>query len=209
MIKILIVDDHPIVREGLKKILSLYDDIKVTGEAESANEALEKCTNNTFDLIILDISMPERSGLDIVKDLKKICSKTHILILTMHSEDFYAIRAFKSGISGYLNKGSASEQLITAIRQIMAGKKYVSPELVNVLATNLEKPSDEMLHEFLSNRELEVLCAIAKGKSIEDISNELNLSKSTIHTYRRRIFSKMRFNNNAEVIHYAIDNHLI
>jgi two-component system, NarL family, invasion response regulator UvrY len=209
MIKILIVDDHPIVREGLKKILSLYDDIRVTDEAESANEALEKAANDDFDLIILDISMPERSGLDIVKDLKKSNPKTPILILTMHSEDYYAMRAFKSGVSGYLNKASASDQLIIAIRQIMAGKKYVSPELVTILATNLEKPSSEKMHEFLSNRELEVMCAIAKGKSIEDISNELNLSKSTIHTYRRRIFSKMRFNNNAEVIRYVIDNHLV
>jgi two-component system, NarL family, invasion response regulator UvrY len=209
MIKVLIVDDHPIVRVGLQKILSLTDDIQVTGEANNAVEAIDLASRNPYDLIILDITMPGRSGIDIIKDLKKINPDTRILILTMHSEDILAFRAFKLGASGYLSKESASDQLVNAIRLIMSGQKYASPELIESLASSMEEDSGKPPHELLSNREFEVLCYIAKGKSIEDISELLFLSQSTIHSYRKRILSKMNLENNAEIIHYALNNKLI
>jgi two-component system, NarL family, invasion response regulator UvrY len=209
MIKVLIVDDHPIVRVGLQKILSLTGDIEVTGEANNAYEAIDLVSKNYYDLIILDISMPGRSGIDIIKDLKKISPATHILILTMHSEDILAIRAFRLGVAGYLSKESASDQLVKAIRLIMSGQKYASTEFIETLASVMEDDSNKLPHELLSNREFEVLCSIAKGKSVEEISDLLYLSQSTIHSYRRRILQKMNFENNTDLIFYAINNKLI
>jgi two-component system, NarL family, invasion response regulator UvrY len=209
MIQVLIVDDHPIVRVGLQKMLSLTEDIEVTGEANNAYEALDLILHNRYDLIILDISMPGRSGIDIIIDIKRINPSVKILILTMHSESILAIRAFKLGVSGYISKESASDQLVSAIRLIMSGQKYASPEFIETLASVMIDDSDKQPHELLSNREFEVLCSIAKGKTIEEISELLYLSQSTIHSYRRRILQKMNLENNADLILYAINNKLI
>lgn len=209
MIKILVADDHTIVREGLKQILAETSDIVVTGEAANAQEILNKIFKSDYDVVLLDISMPGKSGLDILKDLKSIKPKLPVLILSMHPEEQYAVRVLKSGASGYLTKGSAPDELITAIRKVSLGGKYVSSVLAEKLAFNLEKDTKKPIHETLSDREFQVMCMIASGKAVSEIAEELLLSVKTVSTYRARILEKMKMKNNAEITYYAIKNGLV
>jgi DNA-binding NarL/FixJ family response regulator len=209
MIKVLIVDDHAVVRTGLKQIISEIPDITVTDEAGSAREALDKIRNNNYSILVLDISLPDKSGLDALKEIKDEYPGLPVLILSMYPEDQYAIRVLKSGASGYMTKESAPGELVSAIRTVASGKKYVSPSLAQKLAFNLDFNGEKELHEMLSDREFQVLCMIASGKTASKIADELSLSVKTISTYRTRILEKMRLNNNAELTTYAVQKRLI
>ena len=209
MIKILIADDHRIVREGLKQILAETHDMIVTGEASNTQEVLKKVMEGEYDVLLLDISMPGRSGLDILKQLKSDHAKLSVLVLSMYSEEQYALRALKAGASGYMTKESAPDELIEAIRKVSTGRKYISPTVAEKLAFSLESGDERPPQETLSDREFQVMCMIASGKTIKAIADELSLSVKTVSTYRARILEKMRMNNNAELTHYAIQNKLV
>ena len=209
MIKILIADDHAIVREGLKQILSESPDLVVVAEASTGQEVLDKVAKNDLDLVVLDISMPGRGGMDILKEIKSLKPKLPVLILSMYPEEQYAVRVLKSGASGYLTKESAPIELVKAIRQISQGKKYISPSLAEKLAVDLEISSDKPPHETLSDREYQVMCMIASGKTLKEIADGLSLSIKTISTYRSRILEKMNMRTNAELTHYAVKNRLV
>ena len=196
MIKVLIVDDHPIVRRGLKQILSDEPDMAIPGEAQDASEALNLAQKESWDIVILDITMPGRSGLDVLKELRQNYPKMPVLVLSIHPEDQYAVRALKTGAAGYLTKESAPEELVKAIRKIMNRGKYVSPSLAEHLAFDLEKEGSTSPHLRLSNREYQVMVMIAAGKRLSDIAIEMALSVKTISTYRARILQKMGFKNN-------------
>jgi two-component system invasion response regulator UvrY len=209
MIKILIADDHAIVREGLKQILSENPDLVVVAEASTGQEVLEKISKNDLDLVVLDIAMPGRGGLDILKEIKTQRPRLSVLMLSMYPEEQYAVRVLKSGASGYLTKESAPAELVKAIRQISQGKKYISPSLAEKLAVDLEISPDRPPHETLSDREYQVMCMIASGKTLREIADGLSLSIKTISTYRSRILEKMNMKTNAELTHYAIKNRLV
>lgn len=209
MIKILIADDHAIVREGLKQILSESPDLVVVAEASTGQEVLEKIGKNDLDLVVLDIAMPGRGGLDILKEIKSQRPKLSVLMLSMYPEEQYAVRVLKSGASGYLTKESAPDELVKAIRQISQGKKYISPSLAEKLAIDLEISPDRPAHETLSDREYQVMCMIASGKTLREIADRLSLSIKTISTYRSRILEKTNMKTNAELTHYAIKNKLV
>jgi DNA-binding NarL/FixJ family response regulator len=209
MIKILIADDHAIVREGIKQILAEIPDKVSTDEAINGQEVIQKVWDNNYDMVLLDISMPGRSGLDILKQLKSDKPELKILILSMHPEEQYAVRALKAGASGYLTKESTPLELTEAIRKVSIGKKYVSSSLAETLASHLEDMVEKPLHETLSNREYEVMCMIASGKTVKEIADELSLSVKTISTYRTRILEKMQMKNNAQITHYTIQNNLV
>ena len=209
MIKILIADDHPIVRQGLKQILSEEPDIEVVGEAQNSQEVLELVRKQHWDIVILDITMPGRGGLDVLKELKHERPKLPVLMLSVHPEDQYAVRALKAHASGYLTKDSAPEELVKAIRKILRGGKYISSTLAEKLAFDLETETDKPLHETLSDRESQVMLMIASGKTISQIAEELSLSVKTIGTYRTRILEKMKLKTNAELTHYVFKNKLI
>ena len=209
MITILLVDDHAIFREGLKKIIENTTGMSVTGEANNGDEALQQIKENEFDLVILDISLPGQSGLEVLKELKHNNPKLPVLILSMHSEEQYARRLLKSGASGYLKKDSAFDQLVSAIRTIDSGKKYISPIVAHILAEFIERDTEKDRHELLSDREFQVLCLIASGKTVTEISKELSLSDKTISTYRARILEKMKMKTNAELTFYTINNKLV
>ena len=209
MIKILIADDHPIVRQGLRQVINETVDLVVTGEASNAAEVLYEVSQQHYDVILLDISMPGRSGLEVLSELKNDKPNLRVLILSTYPEGQYAVRAFKDGADGYLTKLSAPEELLTAIRKVALGGKYVSPELAEKLAFDLEKNADKPLHERLSDREYEVMCMIAAGKTVTEIAQELSLSAKTISTYRARILEKMQMKNNAEMMVYAIKQGLV
>ncbi|MBI4754654.1 MAG: response regulator transcription factor [Betaproteobacteria bacterium] len=203
-IRVLIADDHTIVRQGLRHILADTDDIEVAAEADNGVEATHLARNGNIDLVVLDVSMPERNGIDALKLIKKEHPRMPVLILSMHPEEHYAIRALKSGASGYLTKGSAPEQLVTAIRQVFGGKKYISPTLAEQLANAIGEDTDRAPHEKLSDREYQTLCLIASGKRLSEIAEELNLSVKTVSVYRSRILEKMKLKNNAELTHYGL-----
>jgi two-component system invasion response regulator UvrY len=209
MMKILIADDHAVVREGLKQILSENPNINVTAEASTGHEVLQQIEKNNFDLVVLDISMPGRGGLDILKEIRNKRPKLPVLILSMYPEEQYAVRVLKAGASGYMTKDSAPNELINAIKQISKGKKYVSPSLAERLAVDLEVTTGRPLHESLSDREYQVMCMIASGKTLKEIAEQLSLSIKTISTYRSRILEKMNMKSNAELTHYAIKNKLV
>jgi two-component system invasion response regulator UvrY len=209
MIKILIADDHAIVREGLKQIVAETTDIVVADEASSGLEVLKKVWDTEYDVVILDISMPGKDGVDILKQLKSQNPHLPILVLSMHPEEQYAIRVLKAGAAGYLTKESAPTDLITAIRKVATGRKYVSSSLAEKLALDLERDTEKPLHETLSDREYQVMCMIASGKRAKEIAEGLCLSVKTISTYRSRILEKMKMKNNAEVMHYAIKHGLV
>jgi two-component system invasion response regulator UvrY len=204
MIKILITDDHTVVREGLKRILKEEFPEATFGEAADGNQALEQTRNETWDVIILDVTMSGRNGLEVLKQMRVENIKTPVLILSMHPEDQYAIRVLKAGASGYLTKESASEELVTAIRRIISGRKYITLSLAEKLANDLEIDTDKPIHELISDREFQVLNLIASGKTVSEIAVELSLSVTTISTYRSRILEKMNMKTNAELTHYAI-----
>jgi len=209
MIKILIADDHAVVRKGLKQILAETTDIVAADEAINGQEVLEKIRKNDYDIVMLDISMPGRNGLDILKQVKIEKPEMSVLILSMHPEEQYAVRALKAGASGYLTKDSAPDELILAIRKISQGRKYITSSLAERLAFYLEVDSEKPLHEALSDREYEVMRMIASGKTVREIAEELFLSIKTISTYRSRIMEKMGMKNNTELVHYALKNRLL
>lgn len=209
MIRILVVDDHPIIRKGLKQIIEETYDLIVEEEASNGYEVLEKIQKKNFDVIILDLAIPGINGLDVLKQLKKIKPELPVLILSMYPEEQYAIRVLKAGASGYLTKESAPEELVSAIRKIKNGGKYISSSLAEKLAFNISVDSNKMVHELLSDREFQVMCMIASGKTVSEIADELSLSVKTVSTYRYRILDKMNLNSNAELTHYAFENNLI
>jgi len=209
MVRILLADDHAIVRKGLKLMLAEIPDIVVADEASDGNEVLEKIEKNDFDVLVLDIAMPGKSGLEVLNELKGRKPKPPVLVLSAYPEEQIAVRALKAGADGYLSKESAPDELISAIRRLAQGKKYISSSLAEKLALNLEEETTKPLHEKLSNREYQVMCLIASGRTIKEIGENLSLSIKTVSTYRVRIMEKTRLKNNAEIIHYAIQNKLI
>lgn len=211
MIKIFVIDDHIIVREGLKKILEQGTiDIKICGESSNGNGVLGQLNDKDPDIIVLDIALPGKSGLEVLKDIKERYPKLPVLMLSMHPEERFAVRALKAGASGYLTKSSISDQLINAIRKIVTQKKkYISPSVAEQLANQVDINNNVPLHQSLSDREFQVMCMIGSGKDVNKIANELSLSIQTIHTYRRRIKDKMKLNSNVEITRYALNNGLI
>jgi len=209
VIRVLIADDHAIVREGLKQILADTKDIVVAAEAENGLEAVKLCRKNECQVMLLDISMPDRNGIEVLKQVKKETPKLSVLMLSMHREDQYAIRALKAGAAGYLNKQSAPKELVNAIRQVSKGQKYISSALAQELARQIGEDQDRPLHETLSDREYQTLTMIASGKSVTDIANELTLSVKTVSEYRSRLLAKMKLKNSAELTHYAIKHRLV
>jgi|TARA_B100000315_G_scaffold47101_1_gene41895 DNA-binding NarL/FixJ family response regulator len=209
MINVLLVDDHAIVRDGLKRIIDDSFGMKVLDEARNGIEALEKLHNNRFDLVLLDISLPGRNGLEILKEIKSFYPKLPVLILTMYSEEQYATRLLKAGASGFLTKESASDQLVNAIEIISKGRKFITPKAAELLADEFNTDPNKEPHQLLSDREYQVLCMISSGLTVKEISQELALSDKTISTYRSRILQKMKRKNNAELTHYSISNGLI
>jgi two-component system invasion response regulator UvrY len=209
MIRVLIADDHPIVREGLKQILSETDDILVVDEAANGQEVLSLAWNNTYDVVLLDISMPGRDGLEVLRELKHQKPKLPVLILSMYPEEHYAIRVLRGGAAGYLTKASAPDELISAIRKVAAGRKYISSSLAERLTYELDRDAERPVHESLSDREYQVMNMIASGKTIKEIADELCLSVKTVSTYRSRILEKMNMKNNAEIVLYAVQNKLV
>lgn len=209
MIKILIADDHTLIREGFKKLIAAAIGFRVVGEAENGFEALEFLRNNECDLLVLDISMPGKNGLELLKEIRTVRPDVKTLVLSMHPEDRFAIRALKAGAAGYLTKVSAPTELIRAIHKIVDGGKYVSASLAEKLAFNLDAGAKIADHEQLSDREYEVFRLIAEGKTVSEIAAALNLSQSTVNTYRSRILQKMNLRSNADIIHYALRNNLL
>jgi len=207
--KIIIVDDHELIREGLKKVTAKESDIEVMGEASNSVELFELLDKHEVDIVILDISLPGRSGLDIITDIKIQAPDTKILILTMHPEDRFAIQALRAGASGYITKNNASRSLVAALRKISEGRKYITSNLAEQLASELELNYEKPLHESLSIRELEVMQLLAQGKAVRDIAEVLSISANTVASYRSRILEKMRMKTNAEIIRYAVENKLM
>jgi len=209
MLRILIADDHAIVRQGLKQIVAETRDIVVAGEASNGQELLDKIRVDDYDVVVLDITMPVRNGMDVLKQLRSERPRLPVLILSIHSEEQYASRALRAGASGYLTKESAPDELVIAIRKVSLGGKYISSSLAEKLAFELEIGREQTPHERLSDREYQVMCMIASGKTVTEIAQELSLSEKTISTYRSRILEKMKMKNSAELTYYAIKNQLV
>jgi two-component system invasion response regulator UvrY len=208
MIKVLIVDDHPVVRRGLKQIIEDEPDMQVAGEATTAGECFSLVRRMECSLVLLDITLPDRNGFDVLKQLKHELPRLPVLILSVHSEDQYAVRFIKAGASGYLMKEGAPEELVKAIRKVNAGGKYVSASLAEKLVSRLGA-FDKPPHENLSDREFQILCLVAGGKSLKDIAGELCISEKTVSTYRSRILEKMKMSTNSDLTRYASEHHLI
>lgn len=209
-IRIIIADDHAIVREGLKQILADSPDMVVAGDAENGTDAVKLARRGDADVLLLDISMPDRSGIDVLKQIKKEVPRLAVLMLSMHREDQYAIRSLKAGAAGYLNKQSAPAELVDAIRQVAGGRKYISAALAQELANQVGDENRAVPpHETLSDREYQTMIMIASGKTVSDIAGELSLSVKTISMYRSRLLQKMKLRHNAELTHYAIKNQLV
>jgi two-component system, NarL family, invasion response regulator UvrY len=204
MINVLITDDHPVVRRGIRQILEDDERIGLVQEAGDGKELFEKLEEQSFDVILLDISLPGRSGLDLISQIKKTQQSVAILILSIHSEAMYAVKALKSGAAGYLTKTSAPEELISAIIKVSKGERYISPSLADAMAESLITGSEKPLYQLLSVRELEVLEFFAEGKKVVQIASELSLSPKTIGTYRERLLEKLKLRSTAELIRYAI-----
>jgi DNA-binding NarL/FixJ family response regulator len=209
VIKLLIADDHAIFREGLKHILEEHPDIIVADEAGNGQEVLDYVWKNEYDMILLDIGMPGMPALEVLKQVKNEKPRLPVLVLSMYPEDQYAVRFIRAGASGYLTKESASEELITAIRKITAGRKYITSSVAEKLADEVEPDADKPAHHSLSDREFEVFRLIASGKTVKQIAENLFLSMKTISTYRSRILEKMKMKTNAELMHYALKQHML
>ena len=209
MIRVIIADDHAIIREGLKQIIAESPEMSVASEASDGQLLLEKIRKETFDVVLLDISMPGRSGIEILKQLKLEKPSLPVLMLSMHPEEQYALRAMKAGASGYLTKETAPDELIKAIKKVISGGKYITSTLAEHLAEVYERDVEDLPHRKLSDREYEVFRLIASGKSVSQIAGEMFLSVKTVSTYRNRILQKMNMRNNAELMHYAMKNGLI
>jgi len=209
MTRVLIADDHAIFREGLRQILEDVADLQVVEEASRGQEVLDKIEKNDYDLILLDIAMPGLSGLETLKLIKGRRPKMKVLILSMYPEEQYAVRAIKAGASGYITKAGASEELIGAIRKVLSGGKYITPSVADKLFSDLEPEPGHPLHELLSDREYQVLCLIASGKTVSEIADRLALSVKTVSTHRVHILEKMKMKTNAELTNYAIKQSLV
>jgi two-component system, NarL family, invasion response regulator UvrY len=209
MIKVFITDDHSLIREGFKKILNDEKDISIAGDAANAKDTMNFVLNNTLDILILDLNLPDKSGLDLLKELKALKPDLKILILSMHPEDRFAMRVLRAGASGYVTKGSAGEELVKAIRKVYNGGKYVSESFAEILAFEIQGGAERPIHEILSDREFQVLQMIASGKTLAEISDILSLAVTTVSTYRARVLEKLNLHSNAELIHYAITNKLL
>ena len=215
MIRVFIVDDHAFLRRGLRDILTDGEGITVVGEAGDYNELRAKMREVQFDVLLLDVNLPGKNGIDILKALREENSRVRVLILSMYPEEQYALRALKAGAYGYINKASAPEQLLDAVAQVMAGRKFITPEIAQSLAQNLASSSGndsvgvELPHTKLSDREFQTLCLMASGKRLSDIAVTLSLSPKTVSVYRARILEKMGMTNNAELTHYALKHNLV
>jgi two-component system invasion response regulator UvrY len=209
MLRILLCDDHPILREGLKRILLQQSDIKVVEDAGSGAEMLEKSAASRFDVIILDIALPDMNGLDVLKNLRARGNRVGVLVLSMHPEEQYAIRALRAGAAGYLQKESAPSELVSAVRKIARGGKYITPSLAEKLAFELEDMADKPPHELLSDREYQVLCLLASSRGIKEIAAELGLSTPTIATYRSRVMTKPNLSSTVDLVRYALTHKLV
>jgi two-component system invasion response regulator UvrY len=209
MIRILIADDHAIVRAGLKQFIADQPDMQVAGEAATGTEAITLARAGPFDVVLLDISMPDKNGVDTLKALKQVHPDMPVLMLSGYAEDQYAVNLLRAGASGYLNKEAAATQLVGAIRTVVRGRKFVSPALAQILADGVAGDSDRPLHGELSQREFQIFCKIAAGSAVSKIADELNLSVKTISTYRTRVLEKMGMRSNADLTYYAIKNGLI
>ena len=209
MIRILVADDHAVVREGVKRIVADTSDLVVAAEASQSQEVLSKVAARTCDVVLLDISMTGRSGLEILQQLKRAHPALPVLVFSVHPENQYALRVFKAGASGYLTKDSIPEELVTAIRKVVRGGHYVSPSLAEHLVLEVTTGSDKPPHANLSDREYQVLCLLASGKTATEIAKELSLSVKTVSTHRSRILAKMHMKTNAELMHYAIRHRLV
>jgi DNA-binding NarL/FixJ family response regulator len=207
--KILLADDHAVVRRGLKQILAEEFKRAIFGEARNAQEALDLVWKEQWDVVVLDITMPGRSGLEVLREIKKSKPRVPVLVLSMHPENQFAVRVLKRGASGYMTKESAADELVGAIKKVLAGGRYVSTSLAEKLATYLAADTPKAPQELLSDREFQVLRLIASGKIVSEIAKELSLSVKTISTYRTRILEKMRLRNNAELMHYAMQHQLV
>jgi len=208
MVRVVVVDDHAVVREGLKRIIAENPNMTVSGEASGGNEALDVVRTTPCDVLVLDITMPDKNGMDVLKQIRSESPRLPVLILSMHSEDQYAVRMLRAGAAGYLSKETAPVKLVEAIRKVVRGGKYVSASLAERLVFDLDKES-KLPHELLSDREYQVLCMIASGKTVGKIAEELNLSVKTVSTYRARILEKLEMANNAELTRYAIKASLV
>lgn len=208
MIRVLVADDRAIVREGLKQILARSGDLTVAGEAANGNDVLSMVRTQAWDVLVTDMSMPGRSGVELIKAVKEIRPNLPVLVLSMHGEEQYAVRTIRAGAPGYINKESASEQLVTAIRKVAAGGVHVSPAVAAALFNNVRNRAGDSPHEELSDREFEVLQLIASGKSVSDIASLLNLSPKTVSMHKTRMLEKMGMNSQAELIRYAIERKL-
>ncbi len=209
MIRVLIVDDHTVVRRGVKQILAVTDDITVAGEAENGAEAVSLVEKNAYDIVLLDISLPGRNGLDTLKQIRMLNPKLPVLIFSMHSEDEYALRCYRAGAAGYLRKDSSADEILFAIRKVARGGRYVDASLYERLPHSWDADQGDIPHGRLSDRELEILLLLAAGRTTTDIADELSLSPQTISTYKARILEKMRLPSIAHVIRYAIENKLL
>ncbi len=209
MTNILIADDHPIVRRGLKQILSEHPEVTSFGEAQNSEEVLSLLDGKDWDLVLLDLKMPGAEGLDLLRQVRQLRPKLPILVISMHPEDQYAMRVLRLGAAGYMAKESAPEELLKAIEQISNGQKYVSPQLGAQLAAQLDKGMSKPKHQALSDREYQVMCLIASGKTPTEIAEDLSLSVKTVSTYRARILEKMEMKTNAELMHYAMRERIV
>ena len=209
MKKILVVDDHAIVREGLVKVLAKLPEVDSVGEAETGEEALEKVQREAYDLVVMDISMPGRGGLEALQQIKEARPGTKVLVLSMHPETQYALRAVRAGASGYITKGARKQDLMEAIRKVLKGGTYVSNGLADILFRGLDKPAGSALHDELSDREFQVMHLLASGSSVSAIAESLCLSPKTVSTYRTRILEKLGLSTTADIIRYAITHQLV
>jgi len=209
MLKVIVVDDHPVVREGLKRIIAESPELSVAAEAGDGEEALEMVRTRPCDVVLLDITLPKRNGLEVLKQIKSESPQLPVLIMSMHSEDEYAVRMLRAGASGYLTKESTPTSLLTAIKKVVVGGRYVSAQLAERLAFDLSHDTDKPAHEMLSDREYQVLVMLSSGKTVTEIATELVLSVKTISTYRVRVLEKLRLKNNAELTRYAIQKGLV
>jgi DNA-binding NarL/FixJ family response regulator len=207
--KILITDDHAVLRRGLKQILEDGFGKIQFGDAANAGEAIAQVAREHWDLVVMDITMPGRSGLDALKEIKTLKPNMRVIVLSVHSEDQFAVRVLKAGASGFLNKDSAPEELVKAVRKVLGGGRYVSASLAEKLAMKLDKPGDQLPHQSLSDREFQVLRMIGSGKTVSEIAQDLSLSVKTVSTYRSRILEKMNLNTNAELTRYSFEHKLV
>jgi DNA-binding NarL/FixJ family response regulator len=208
MIRVLIVDDHPIIRQGIRALFMSTSDVKAIDEARDGIEAISKAHICRPDIVLLDISLPGKGGLEVLKQLHSEMPEVHVLILSVYPEKQYAIRCLNNGARGYLTKESAGEELITAIRRVAEGRKYVSVALADLLVSEIGSDAHQLPHEELSDREFQVLCLLGKGKTVSQIAVKLSVSLPTVNTYRVRILGKMKMRSTAELMHYAIESHL-